>query len=150
MRYLFIFIIMKTIHSVAMDPVATETTSLTTTMTQPSLAYLIHITDMTINLQCTAYIEKKQSSTSLKVNELSEKKMFKILAIVQEHNPKITTSFIKALKKKNTFFMQTIAYFCELASSNLAAVTIATLDTINNPLCQQPTIQLNKLALPIK
>src|SRR5438105_12037344 len=150
MRYLFIFIIMKTVHSVAMDPVATEATSLATTMTQSSLAPLIHLTDTAINLQCAAYTEKKQSSTSLKVNELSEKKMFKILEIVQQHNPTITTSFIKALKNKNNFFMKTIDYFCELASENLAAVTIATLDTINNPLRPQPITQLDKLVSPIK
>lgn len=150
MRYILIFIITAISHSmVAMDPIATET-PLTTALSRS--AQLIQITDTAINAHCNTHTQKNPDNPpkSLKINDLSEKKMFKILAIVEQHNPTITIAFIKALKKKNDLFMKTIAYFCELASENLNGVTHSTLDTINNPLHLQPIKKLNKLVLPIK
>lgn len=150
MRHLFIFIISGIFHaSVAMDPIATETT-LSTSQSVP--IRLIEIIDAEINQQCTLHKQKNpgKSTKSLKKNNLSERKMFEILAIVQKHNPTITISFIKSLKKRNDFFMKTMTHFCDLAGENLHYVTNNTLDTINNPLCQQPIASLNKLTLPFK
>lgn len=146
MRYILMVIITALSHiMVAMDPIATETT-LSTSRSIP--IHLIETIDTEINKQFKSNTQK--AAQSIRISSLSEKKMFKILAIVQQYNPTITTSFIKALKKKNDFFMKTITYFCELANKNLNCVTNNTLDIINNPLCQQPIAQLNKLILPFK